>query len=987
MRRSNGKEAGADGRWVFQFADGSAEMRALLGGKGANLAEMTSVLGPGRVPDGFTITTEACVEFMRTGEFPPGLDDQIFEAVGGVEHASGKQFGDPDDPLLFSVRSGAPVSMPGMLDTVLNLGLNDRSVQGLARTSGHSRFAWDSYRRLIQMFGEVVRGMTAMAFEDALTRARADAGASFDTDLDADALSELADRFKALFAEHTGEDFPQDPHEQLREAVLAVFRSWNNDRAISYRRFNGIPDDLGTAVTVQRMVFGNRGDQSGSGVAFTRDPTSGAPKPEGDFLLNAQGEDVVAGVRNTEDLADLARRMPEVHGQLQEELRHLERHYHDMQDVEFTIEEGRLYILQTRDAKRPAQAAVRFAVDAVSEGLLSRAAALQTIDASSLNAMMHPSFDPAGEYRELTRAVPASPGAAKGAIVFTAGEAEERAEAGDDVILVRPFTSADDVAGFHAARGILTSQGGKSSHAAIVARGMGRPCVSGASDLEIDADAGTVHIGEHTLRRGDMIAIDGTSGVVTDDDVALLPPQVDEHFAQVLEWADELRTLGVRANADTGEDATRARELGAEGIGLCRTEHMFFGPDREELVREMFIAGELARRGGDGEDTIAGRAPAEEFESALAGLGEMQRSDFAEIFRAMAGLPVTIRLLDPPVHEFISVEWFEQQLADAEAGNRDGEIEHARRRLAVAHELQEVNPMLGTRGARLGLVLPPLYEMQARAIALAAAEVARDGDPPRVEIMVPLVAYDAELERLRSLVERTVAEVHDEAGLQLSFSVGTMIELPRACLRAGEIAAHADFFSFGTNDLTQTALGLSRDDAERGFLPVYLERGILVRSPFETIDPEGVGELVRIAVERGRAAKPELSMGICGEHGGNPASIRFFQAVGLDYVSCSPFRVPIARVAAAQAAIADADGREGREVTAFNRTDMALRLAGLAYLGFYVFGLVMGVYGIWDVPILTVIAGALLVGLTALELYSRARLRQEQELTGRPPRR
>ena len=896
-------------QWVFSFEEGSAEMRGLLGGKGANLAEMTHVLGATRVPAGFTITTEACVEYMRAdGRLPDGLEEEIAGALSRLERDAGQRFGGGGDPLLLSVRSGAPVSMPGMLDTVLNLGLNTESVEALSEASGSPRFAWDSYRRLVQMYSDVVRGVSAESFEEALAEAREATGSTVDADLDEDALRALAERFLALYVEHTGELFPEDPRQQLRGAVEAVFSSWNNDRAIAYRRLEGIPDELGTAVTVQRMVFGNRGSDSGSGVAFTRDPTTGAPEPEGDFLLNAQGEDVVAGVRNTEDLADLSRRMPEAHTELIDALKRLERHYRDMQDVEYTIERGRLYILQTRTAKRPAQAAVRFAFDAVGEGLLGREEALATIDPGSLDALLHPTFDPERSYVELTRGVPASPGGAKGAIVFTAEEAEQRADAGDDVILVRPFTSADDVGGFHAAKGVLTSRGGKSSHAAIVARGMGRPCVCGASELDIDLGADLLRVGDRELHAGDTIAIDGSTGVVTADDVRLIDPEVGNDFAALLSWADEIRRLGVRANADTSEDAARARELGAEGIGLCRTEHMFFGADREELVRDMFIAGELWRRareqseaGSGGEDADDAASAEEQFNRALDGLLEMQKADFIEIFGAMSGLPVTIRLLDPPIHEFISIADFEQALEEAEREGDPDTADPARLRLAVARELEETNPMLGTRGARLGLLLPPLYEMQVAAIVEAALAVAAEGKPPKVEIMIPLIAFEGELEMLRDLIHLRAERVMHDAGAEAEYSVGTMIELPRACLRAGEIAANTDFFSFGTNDLTQTTIGLSRDDAEASFLPSYLSRRILVRSPFETIDVPGVGELVRIAVERGRAAKPELQLGVCGEHGGDPASIEFFDSVGLDYVSCSPYRVPIARVAAAQA--------------------------------------------------------------------------------------
>ena len=876
-------------RWIYPFADGSAEMRELLGNKGANLAEMTRVLGTERVPGGFTITTAACVEYMRTGDFPDGLEAEIAAAVEALERQEGRGFGDPADPLLLSVRSGAPVSMPGMLDTILNLGLTDDAVAGLARR-GDERFARDSRRRLLQLFGEVVRGVPAQLFEDSLTELRHRAGAATNGELGAAALRELADRFAAAYRSATGEDFPEDPRTELLLAVRAVFDSWGNERAATYRHLNGIPDDLGTAVTVQRMVFGNLGESSGAGVAFSRDPTDGDPRPDGDFLLNAQGEDVVAGVRNTETLDGLAARMPAVHAELIEALERLERHYGDIQDVEYTVEDGRLFILQTRSAKRHALAAVRFAVDAVDEGMLDREDALRTIDPGGVGALLHRSFAPDARFTQLTRGVGASPGAAKGGIVFSPESAERQAADGEDVILVRPFTSADDVGGFHAARGILTAQGGKSSHAAIVARGMGRPCVCGASELHFEGDA--VLIGEVSLRAGDRIAIDGSTGTVTADDVPLVEPKVGEAFATVLGWSDEFRRLGVRANADTGHDAERARELGAEGIGLCRTEHMFFGADRERLVREMFIAAELDRRGeGEAGDELAG---------ALRELGELQRSDFAEILRAMDGLPVTIRLLDPPLHEFIDPRAFEHQLEQARERGDEAAVERARRRIEVAGELEEVNPMLGTRGVRLGLLIEPLYAMQVGAVVAAVAQVRAEGRDPRPEIMIPLVAIATELAAARELVEGAIANAGGEPG---SIPIGTMIELPRACLIAGELAAGADFFSFGTNDLTQTTLGLSRDDAEGGFLPSYLDRGIFTASPFETIDADGVGELVRIAVERGRAARPEIALGICGEHGGDPASVRFFDSAGLDYVSCSPFRVPVARIAAARAAL------------------------------------------------------------------------------------
>jgi pyruvate,orthophosphate dikinase len=854
---------------VYDFAEGSRDMRELLGGKGANVAEMTRVLGADRVPAGFTITTEACVAYMETDRaFPEGLEDQVAEALERLEEQASKALGDADDPLLVSVRSGARESMPGMLDTVLNLGLNDESVEGL----GGDRFAWDSYRRFVQMFGNVCRGIPGERYEDLITEVG--------RDLDADGLKTLTARFKEVFADETGEQFPQDPQEQLKQAIRAVFDSWMGDRAVSYRRINHIPDDWGTAVNVQQMVFGNRGDRSCSGVAFSRDEVTGEPTPSGDFLVNAQGEDVVSGVRTPRDIHEMKEVMPEAYGELMEILRTLEAHYLDMQDTEFTVEEGSLYMLQTRNAKRPAQAAVRFAVDAVEEGLLDKRAAIATIDAGRLDALLHPAFARDADFDVLAQGVAASPGAAKGEIVFTAAEAVSAAEAGRAVILVRPFTEADDVAGFHAAQGILTAEGGKASHAALVARGMGKPCVSGAGALEIDLKAKTVKVGDTQLGEGDTIAIDGSAGVVTADDVPLEEPEVSEHFQTVLGWADEVRTLGIRANADTPEDAAKAREFGAQGIGLCRTEHMFMAADRQPKMRAMIMA--------ETED---------DRRRALGELLPLQQEDFEGLFDQMSGLPVTIRLLDPPLHEFLpSAEDVAQEVERARIEESDDleEFEHLLDRI---HSLAEANPMLGTRGVRLGVLHPEVYEMQVRAIVRAALAVS---DPPEVEIMIPLVAYEKELELMRELVERVIDE---EGGGDVDLLIGTMIELPRACFVADRIAAQADFFSFGTNDLTQTALGFSRDDVEGRFLTRYIERKVLDRSPFETIDKPGVGWLVRLAAWVGREARADLKLGVCGEHGGDPDSIAFFQLAGLDYVSCSPYRVPIARVAAAQAAL------------------------------------------------------------------------------------
>jgi pyruvate,orthophosphate dikinase len=867
----------ADRKWVYDFAEGSKDMRELLGGKGANVAEMTRVLGAERVPAGFTITTEACVAYMRDGQQEPeGMADEVAAALERLQEHTGKRLGDAEDPLLVSVRSGARESMPGMLDTVLNLGLNDESVEGLARSTENERFAWDSYRRFVQMFGNVSHGIPGERFEDAIKSVKSDRGVKLDTELDVDALQELTRRFQELY------EFPQDPQEQLRQAIRAVFDSWTGERATSYRRINHIPDDWGTAVNVQQMVFGNKGDTSGTGVAFSRDEITGAPEPSGDFLVNAQGEDVVSGVRNTKEISEMAEVMPEAHAQLMDILRTLERHYKDMQDTEFTVEEGQLYMLQTRNAKRPAQAAVRFACDAVDEELLTREEALATIDPGSLDALLHPTFDPKADFEVLASGVNASPGAAKGEVVFTATDAIAAAQEGRDVILVRPYTEADDVAGFHAAKGILTSEGGKASHAALVARGMGRPAVVGADALSIDLDAGVISVDGTEVHAGDRIAIDGTKGCVTLEDVPLIEAQVDEYFDRVLEWADEVRRLGVRANADDPGSAKRAREFGAEGIGLCRTEHMFMAEDRQPKMRAMIMA-----------DTEEDRR------AALEKLLPLQQEDFEGLFDAMRGLPVTIRLLDPPLHEFL------KNLPDLRAQVERARIEctddlpQLEKTLARVEEIHEENPMLGTRGCRLGILYPEIYEMQVRAIMRAAQAV---DEAPHPEIMIPLVDYERELEILRALVVR----VGEEEGLHEGedFTVGTMIELPRACFVADRIAQHADFFSFGTNDLTQTALGFSRDDVESKFVPVYMERKIIDRSPFETIDKPGVGWLVRLAAWVGRERKASLKLGICGEHGGDPESIDFFHMAGLDYVSCSPYRVPIARVAAAQAAIA-----------------------------------------------------------------------------------
>jgi pyruvate,orthophosphate dikinase len=871
---------------VYDFSEGTKEMRDLLGGKGANLAEMTGLVGSGRVPAGFTVTTEACRLYMRAGrELPEAVWDEVTRALGHLEAQVGKRLGDPRDPLLVSVRSGARESMPGMLDTVLNLGLTDRSVEGLADATDDLRFAWDCYRRFVQMFANVCRGIPSEELERVIAEQKRKAAVELDTELTADDLASLVATFQALHRERTGEEFPQDPDVQLRVAIEAVFDSWMGPRAVEYRRLNGIPDDWGTAVNVQQMVYGNRGPNSATGVAFSRDELTGAPTPSGDFLVNAQGEDIVSGTRTPIDLSEMERAMPKPHAELLGILRRLERHFGDMQDVEFTVEEGRLYILQTRAAKRPAQAAVRFAVDGVQEGLFGPERALMTIDPAGLDALLHPTFDRHADYEVLARGIGASPGAAKGEIAFTVARAVSVGQQGRAVILVRPFTEADDVAGFFAARGIVTAEGGKASHAALVARGMGRPCVAGVAALEVDPDAGRMHVGDSVVEEGELLTIDGTTGIITRDEVPLVEPRLDESFQEVLAWGDSLRRLGVRANADTPADARKARDFGAQGIGLCRTEHMFMAPDRQPKMLAMVMA--------DSE---------EERRRALDELLPLQQRDFEGLFEEMRGLPVTIRLLDPPLHEFLpSAEELASEVERARI-EKSGDLEARERMLERVHGLLETNPMLGTRGVRLGILHPEIYEMQARAVIRAAGVVRdRSGRSPELEIMVPLVAYERELGLMRELVER----VADEEGDGLRVHVGTMIELPRACLLADRIAELADFFSFGTNDLTQTTLGFSRDDVEARFLPKYLSERILDRSPFETIDVDGVGRLVRLAADAGRRVKPHLELGICGEHGGEPDSIRFWHDAGLDYVSCSPYRVPVARVAAAQAAIAE----------------------------------------------------------------------------------
>jgi pyruvate,orthophosphate dikinase len=882
-------------QYVYRFgggvSDGGKGDKELLGGKGANLAEMASIGLP--VPPGFTISTAMCTRFYEEGEsIPDSLRAEVAEGIAHIEQVTGKKFGDTSDPLLVSVRSGARVSMPGMMDTVLNLGLNDATVEALASGSGDARFAWDSYRRFIQMYSDVVLGLDHAAFEEALEMAKEDKGVHLDTDLDAGDWQALTTRYKELVEELWGQSFPQDVHEQLWGAVGAVFGSWQSERAKVYRRLNSIPGDWGTAVNVQAMVFGNMGDSSATGVAFTRDPSTGERAYYGEYLINAQGEDVVAGIRTPQYLTKRARdtagarapsmeeALPEVYGQLTQVFDRLETHYRDMQDIEFTVERGTLWMLQTRSGKRTAKAALKIAVDMAREGLIGEEEAVLRVDAAALDQLLHPTLDPDAPRQVIAKGLPASPGAACGQAVFDADTAERFANLGEKVILVRIETSPEDIHGMHAAQGILTARGGMTSHAAVVARGMGRPCVSGAGTLSIDYAGKSMRVGGTEVREGDVLTIDGSTGEVMIGAVRTVQPELVGDFGVLMEWADRARHLRVRANAETPNDCRTARDFGAEGVGLCRTEHMFFDASRIAAVRQMILADQESER-----------------RVALAKLLPEQRSDFIEIFRIMTGLPVTIRLLDPPLHEFLP----HGEAEFAEVASAAGvTVDTLKRRLG---ELHEFNPMLGHRGCRLGITYPEIYEMQARAIFEAAVAVAKEiGSAPTPEVMVPLVATRSELAIIRQLIDRTAQLVFEEQGAKVDYLVGTMIELPRAALQAGKIAEEADFFSFGTNDLTQTALGVSRDDASR-FLTVYVEKGIYPSDPFVSIDVEGVGELIRIGAERGREARPGLKLGICGEHGGDPASIAFCQATGLDYVSASPYRVPIARLAAAQAAL------------------------------------------------------------------------------------
>jgi len=868
-------------KYVYFFGNGKAEGdgsdKNLLGGKGAGLAEMTNLGIP--VPPGFTITTEACIAYQKNKTYPEGMWEQTLEALKKLEETTKKKFGSNENPLLVSVRSGARVSMPGMMDTILNLGLNDETVKGLATSSNNERFAYDSYRRFIQMFSNVVLGVEHSKFEKLISEVKKGKGYSLDTDLTAEDWKGLVEKFKALVLNETGKPFPQDVMEQLKLAINAVFDSWDNQRAKTYRKINKIPDDWGTAVNVVAMVFGNMGNDSGTGVAFTRNPSTGEKEFFGEFLINAQGEDVVAGIRTPEPIARLKDEMPGVFAQLEEVYKKLESHYKDMQDIEFTVEKGVLYMLQTRSGKRTARAAVKIAYDMYKEGLIDKKTAVLRVAPEQVDQLLHPMIDPKEKYTSIAKGLPASPGAAVGRVVFTADDAESWAAKGEKVILVRDETSPEDIGGMHAAEGILTATGGMTSHAAVVARGMGKCCIVGCGAIHIDEEEKVFTVGNITVKEGDYITINGSTGEVILGKVKLVEPELSGEFAEILSWADEFRKLGVRTNADTPHDSKVAREFGAEGIGLCRTEHMFFEGDRIDAVREMILAN-----------------TEEERRKALAKVKPYQKEDFKGIFKAMDGFPVTIRLLDPPLHEFIPhTDEDIQKVANA-SGIPFDVLKKKR------DELHEFNPMLGHRGCRLGITFPEIYEMQVYAIMEAACEVAKEGVKVYPEIMIPLVGHYKELEMLREMTVRVADEVMKQYGITLKYLVGTMIELPRAALTADEIAQYAEFFSFGTNDLTQTTLGLSRDDSGK-FLPFYVEKGIYKEDPFVSLDVNGVGQLVEMGVTKGRKTRPDLKTGICGEHGGDPASIFFCHKVGLNYVSCSPYRVPVARLAAAHAAL------------------------------------------------------------------------------------
>ncbi len=877
------------GQHVFPFEQGDKSMKNLLGGKGANLAEMARIGLP--VPPGFTVTTEACNQYLKQGgELWPELKEEIIDNLNLLEQQTGRNFGG-EQPLLLSVRSGAVISMPGMMDTVLNLGLNETATEALATETGNRRFALDCYRRFIQMFGDVVLKVGHYSFENVLTVMRQSKRVKTDAELNEADLEQVVKDFLDLVSKETGNEFPRDPREQLFLAIEAVFKSWNTDRAVVYRRASRIPDDLGTAVNVQAMVFGNLGADSGTGVAFTRDPSTGERKLYGEYLLNAQGEDVVAGIRTPEPLEGLKTDLPAVYSQFIEICDILENHYRDMQDIEFTIERGKLYMLQTRTGKRTTSAALRVAVDMVKEGLITKQEAIKRIDPHQLEHLMHWRIDPDAKKDVIASGLPASPGAASGKVVFNANRAEEIAQTGEKVLLVRPETTPDDISGIIAAEGVLTSRGGMTSHAAVVARGMGKPCVCGCDELKIELGKGRFYIAGVEYSEGEVLSIDGSAGQVILGETALIEPQFSDEFHELLGWADEIRRLKVRANADNPEDSRLAVEMGAQGIGLCRTEHMFMAAERVPVVQKMILSSELKER-----------------EAALDELLPMQQNDFKGILKEMVGKPVTIRLLDPPLHEFLPDK--EELLVAVDRLQREGgnmeELAFKEELLQKVRNLSEFNPMLGHRGCRLGLVYPEIYRMQVRAIFMAAFELIKEGFSPeqlKPEIMIPLVGHREEMEMMRQLVDDEAATVFKEQGRQLSYLVGTMIELPRACLVADQLAESASFFSFGTNDLTQTTLGYSRDDSEGKFLPFYLQQKILKANPFAEIDREGVGRLVEIAIEKGRLTRPDIKLGICGEHGGDPSSVEFFNAVGLEYVSCSPYRIPIARLAAARASL------------------------------------------------------------------------------------
>jgi pyruvate,orthophosphate dikinase len=905
--------------WGGGHAEGNAAMRDLLGGKGAGLAEMTAAGLP--VPPGFTITTEACNDYFAAGErLPDGLWDDVLDAVKEVERETGKGFGDPTNPLLVSVRSGAKFSMPGMMDTVLNLGLNERTLEGLVKLTGNERFGWDAYRRFIQMFGRIVMGVEAERFDHALEARKQERGAHQDTDLSADDLRALAGEFKRIVREATGRDFPEDPYEQLDLAIKAVFASWFGQRARDYRKFNKIPDDLGTAVNVVTMVFGNMGDDSGTGVAFTRDPNTGEKVLYGEYLTNAQGEDVVAGIRTAPKIAQMQQDMPEVYGEFQRIGERLEKHYRDVQDLEFTIERGRLYMLQTRSAKRTAAAAVKIAVDMVEEGIITRDEALNRIEPAHVDQLLRDQFDPAAlkKATKIAKGLNASPGAAVGKAVFNADRAAEQAAAGEKVVLVRIETSPDDFHGMAVSQGILTARGGATSHAAVVARQIGKPCVAGCHELVIDYAARSATANGVTFKEGDPISLDGATGEVYLGAIPTVSARFEDQpeLQKVLGWADEVRRLEVWTNADKPEEAAQARGYGAQGIGLCRTEHMFREGERLEIVRDAILVAFQAtrakeKRAAGGELSSDESAAVDRFDKAMAKLEALQQGDFEGIFRAMTGLPVVIRLIDPPLHEFLPSH---EELIEAVTRFRtlktkesDPQFAEARTLLKAVEALREQNPMLGLRGCRLGLMIPDFVKVQTRAILNAAIKVKGEGLEPKAKIMIPLVGHVNELAETKRLLEAEAMAVESKAGVDVDYVFGTMIEVPRGALTADEIAKHADFFSFGTNDLTQMTFGYSRDDAEGGFLLAYVERKILPENPFQSLDVSGVGQLMRIAVEKGRAARPGIELGICGEHGGDPASIAFCHQIGLDYVSCSPFRVPVARLAAAQAALAGAE--------------------------------------------------------------------------------